>query len=67
MMTLRNFGLGKDSMEERIHGELQHVIKTLEKSIGASSVGLHSPNKDGRVNCSVTMTSEHHKYSVNIN
>lgn len=50
MMTLRNFGLGKDSMEERIHGEIQYVIKTLEKSIGVSSVGPNSLNKDSRVN-----------------
>ncbi|XP_070828228.1 cytochrome P450 2J6-like [Chaetodon trifascialis] len=34
LMTLRDFGLGKNSMEERIHGEIQYIIKTLEKSIG---------------------------------
>ncbi|XP_029010218.1 cytochrome P450 2J6-like isoform X1 [Betta splendens] len=34
LMTLRNFGLGKNTMEDRIHGEIQHIIKTLEKNIG---------------------------------
>ncbi|XP_071398517.1 cytochrome P450 2F2-like [Centroberyx affinis] len=34
LMTLRNFGLGKHSMEERILGEIQHIMKPLEKSIG---------------------------------
>ncbi|XP_028263239.1 cytochrome P450 2F2-like [Parambassis ranga] len=34
LMTLRNFGLGKNSMEDRIHGEIQYIIKALEKSIG---------------------------------
>uniref|UniRef100_A0A3Q1JN44 Cytochrome P450, family 2, subfamily X, polypeptide 9 n=1 Tax=Anabas testudineus TaxID=64144 RepID=A0A3Q1JN44_ANATE len=36
LMTLRNFGLGKNSMEERIHGEIKHIIYTLEESIGKS-------------------------------
>ncbi|KAM9839467.1 cytochrome P450 2F2-like [Aulostomus maculatus] len=34
LMTLRNFGLGKQSMEQRILGEIQYTIETLEKSIG---------------------------------
>ncbi|XP_070687627.1 cytochrome P450 2F2-like [Pempheris klunzingeri] len=34
LMTLRDFGLGKNSMEDRIHGELQYIINTLEKSAG---------------------------------
>ncbi|XP_023121496.2 cytochrome P450 2F2-like [Amphiprion ocellaris] len=34
LMTFRNFGLGKKSMEERIHDEIQYIIKTLDKNIG---------------------------------
>ncbi|XP_022609773.1 cytochrome P450 2F2-like isoform X3 [Seriola dumerili] len=34
LMTLRNFGLGKQSMEQRILGEIQYTVETLEKSIG---------------------------------
>ncbi|XP_070842763.1 cytochrome P450 2F2-like [Chaetodon trifascialis] len=34
LMTFRNFGLGKQSMEQRILGEIQYTVETLEKSIG---------------------------------
>lgn len=37
LMTLRNFGLGKNSMEERIHGEIRYIVNTLEKSIGENN------------------------------
>ncbi|KAL7885464.1 hypothetical protein AOLI_G00057590 [Acnodon oligacanthus] len=34
LMTLRNFGMGKQSMEDRILGETEHLVKRLEKSAG---------------------------------
>lgn len=45
LMTLRNFGLGKQSMEQRILGEMQHTVETLEKSVGMPPV------------CALTVTS----------
>uniref|UniRef100_A0AAY4E0L5 Uncharacterized protein n=1 Tax=Denticeps clupeoides TaxID=299321 RepID=A0AAY4E0L5_9TELE len=36
LMTLRNFGLGKQSMEQRILGEVSHITTCLEKSVGQS-------------------------------
>ncbi|MEQ2249628.1 hypothetical protein ILYODFUR_031352, partial [Ilyodon furcidens] len=36
LMTLRNFGLGKKSMEDRINDEIQYTIRTLEESAGGT-------------------------------
>ncbi|XP_066504990.1 cytochrome P450 2D3-like [Hoplias malabaricus] len=36
LMTLKNFGMGKQSMEDRILGETEHLIERLEKSVGCS-------------------------------
>uniref|UniRef100_A0A3B1K754 Cytochrome P450 2B4-like n=1 Tax=Astyanax mexicanus TaxID=7994 RepID=A0A3B1K754_ASTMX len=34
LMSLRNFGLGKQSMEDRILGEIQHLVVCMDKSVG---------------------------------
>ncbi|KAI5617281.1 cytochrome P450, family 2, subfamily X, polypeptide 9 [Silurus asotus] len=36
LMTLRNFGLGKQSMENRILGEIKHLVAKLEKHAGST-------------------------------
>ncbi|KAM9854720.1 cytochrome P450 2F2-like [Aulostomus maculatus] len=54
LMTLRNFGLGKQSMEDRILGELQYVMKTLEESIGTTfSPQLMFHNASSNIICQV--------------
>ncbi|XP_042268321.1 cytochrome P450 2F2-like isoform X2 [Thunnus maccoyii] len=54
LMTLRNFGLGKQSMEERILGEMQYVMNTLEKSIGKTlSPQLMFHNAASNIICQV--------------
>uniref|UniRef100_A0A8B9HPD2 Cytochrome P450, family 2, subfamily X, polypeptide 9 n=1 Tax=Astyanax mexicanus TaxID=7994 RepID=A0A8B9HPD2_ASTMX len=40
LTTLRNFGMGKQSMEERILGETEHLVECLEKSVGNLMSGL---------------------------
>uniref|UniRef100_A0A672YAJ9 Cytochrome P450, family 2, subfamily X, polypeptide 9 n=1 Tax=Sphaeramia orbicularis TaxID=375764 RepID=A0A672YAJ9_9TELE len=38
LMTLRNYGLGKDSMEQRILGEVNTLMKLMEQSLGWSTL-----------------------------
>uniref|UniRef100_A0A8C5H0Z0 Cytochrome P450 2F2-like n=1 Tax=Gouania willdenowi TaxID=441366 RepID=A0A8C5H0Z0_GOUWI len=51
LMTLRNFGMGKNSMENRIHGEINFIIKSLEGSIGIPQVMFH--NASSNIICQV--------------
>ncbi|XP_061629902.1 cytochrome P450 2F2-like [Phyllopteryx taeniolatus] len=54
LMTLRNFGLGKQSMEERILGEIEFIMKTLEKSIGSTlSPQLMFHNASSNIICQI--------------
>ncbi|XP_034032995.1 cytochrome P450 2F2-like [Thalassophryne amazonica] len=54
LMTLRNFGLGKQSMEHRILGEIQYTVNTLEKSVGKTlSPQLMFHNAASNIICQV--------------
>ncbi|XP_053174988.1 cytochrome P450 2F2-like [Scomber japonicus] len=54
LTTLRNFGLGKQSMEERILGETQYIMKTLEEHIGKTlSPQLMFHNAASNIICQV--------------
>ncbi|XP_061773417.1 cytochrome P450 2F2-like [Nerophis ophidion] len=54
LMTLRDFGLGKNSMEERILGEIEFIMKTLETSIGKTlSPQLMFHNASSNIICQV--------------
>ncbi|XP_035012898.2 cytochrome P450 2B4-like [Hippoglossus stenolepis] len=54
LTTMRNFGLGKNSMVDRIHGELQYTVEALEKNIGKSvSPGILFYNMASNIICQV--------------
>ncbi|XP_037110976.1 cytochrome P450 2F2-like [Syngnathus acus] len=54
LMTLRNFGLGKNSMEERILGETEFIMNTLEKCTGSTlSPQLMFHNASSNIICQV--------------
>ncbi|KAG7468616.1 hypothetical protein MATL_G00145030 [Megalops atlanticus] len=60
LMTLRNFGLGKHSMEERILGETRHISSCLEKNAGKSMVPHHLfSNATSDIICSVIFGSRY--------
>uniref|UniRef100_A0A3Q2Q9S2 Cytochrome P450 2U1-like n=1 Tax=Fundulus heteroclitus TaxID=8078 RepID=A0A3Q2Q9S2_FUNHE len=53
LMTLRNFGLGKKSMEERILEEIQYIIETLEKNNNTVSPQVMFHNAGSNIICQV--------------
>lgn len=38
LTTMRNFGMGKTSMEDRIRGEIEYIVNTLERNNGMREV-----------------------------
>lgn len=40
LMTLRNFGLGKQTMEQNILRETDHITQLIEQSVGMSNCQL---------------------------
>nr|XP_054589336.1 cytochrome P450 2J5 isoform X2 [Nothobranchius furzeri] len=60
LMTLRNFGLGKNSMEDRIHEELQHTVKILDQSAGETlSPQVMFHNVASNVICKILFGTRH--------
>ncbi|XP_072291257.1 cytochrome P450 2F2-like [Eucyclogobius newberryi] len=54
LMTLRNFGLGKQSMEERILEEIKHTVADLESSVGSTINPQHMfHNASSNIICQV--------------
>ncbi|AWP08864.1 putative cytochrome P450 2F2-like [Scophthalmus maximus] len=59
LMILRNFGLGKRSMEQRILGEIHTVIKVLDESVGkAMDPHLLFHNAASNVICQVLFAKQ---------
>ncbi|KAG7521721.1 cytochrome P450 2F2-like [Solea senegalensis] len=73
LMTLRNFGLGKHTMEQRIMGEMLHIAKVLEESVGKTmNPGQLFHNAASNVICQVLFANrfdyddEFMKFSVGL-
>ncbi|KAF7664815.1 hypothetical protein LDENG_00165450 [Lucifuga dentata] len=61
LMTLQNFGLGKQSMEQRILGEIQYVVETLEKNVGKTlSPQVMFHNVASNIICQVLFGTRYH-------
>ncbi|TKS73756.1 Cytochrome P450 2D15 [Collichthys lucidus] len=59
LMTLRNFGLGKHSMEQNILGQTRRIIKVLEQSVGESmNPKLLFHNAASNIICQVLFAKE---------
>ncbi|XP_056908352.1 cytochrome P450 2F2-like [Takifugu flavidus] len=54
LTTMRNFGMGKTSMEDRIRGEIEYIVNTLEKNNGKTlSPHLMFHNAASNIICQV--------------